>query len=442
MEEKKEVEQQTAEQAQNPSEAPAKQSAAKKNGLARHIAFVLVAVLLVGGVGTSIGMNAWMMSTQASQNAKVSQYIDDERARQAEDAEQESSYQEDGFKVMDQYEIRSTTDISDAYLNGDPSGLSDEDKETYDMAVAVLDEVIEDGMSDYEKELAIYDWMVDNIGQGSGYTITMPGENTQAYTPHDVLKSKAAVCVGCATTFRLLCNMEGMEVHIVHNDYHSWDMVKLDDGEWYQVDVYSDVNGAKYCNFNMTDDQARNGHDWDDSALPEAKGTKYSYAVQNAKEVKDFFVIPKKVRAVIKPGKDSSLYYKFKNKLTDADLALADQMVQLMQQAICSMQGGENMSINAAWVDDGEDSYILAIYIYDYSDSSTSSLADADASQVTEMTNKVNEAFDSAVTDPNESDGDTTYYLEGDEDTGMMSDAVTEDTAAESDGSAAEYAAE
>ena len=410
MEEKKEAveqkkEQQTAATQVAVSESAGKRASGKKNGLARHVAFALVAVLLVGGVGTSIGMSAWMMNTQAAQNEKVSKYIDDERARQAEEAEQESTYQEDGYKVMDQYEIRSTTQISDAYLNNDPSGLSDEDKKTYDMAKEVLDEIITDGMSDYEKELAIYDWMVDNIGQGSGHTISMPGQNSESFTPHDVLLNHNAVCVGYATTFRLLANMEGMEVHIVHNDYHSWDMVKLDDGEWYQLDIYSDANGSKYRNFNMTDEQARNGHDWDDSALPEAKGTKYSYAVQSAVEVKDLFEIPAKVRDIIKPGKSGSLFFKFPKKLTDKDLSLADQMMQIMQQAMYSVEGGDNKDLSASWVDDGNGGYVLAIYVSDYSGNSSSPVGDADPKKVTEMTNKINELFGSQVMDPNDSDG-------------------------------------
>lgn len=403
--EKKNVAEQVTASTQAESGTSGKRASGKKNGLARHVAFALIAVLLVGGVGTSIGMSAWMMNTQAAQNEKVSKFIDDERARQAEEAAQESTYQEDGYKVMDKYEIRSTTQISDAYLNNDPSALSDEDKETYDMAKAVLDEIITDGMSAYEKELAIYDWMVDNIGPGSGHIISMPGQNSESFTPHDVLLNHNAVCVGYATTFRLLANMEGMEVHIVHNDYHSWDMVKLDDGEWYQLDIYSDVNGSKYRNFNMTDEQARNGHEWDDSALPEAKGTKYSYAVQSAVEVKDLFEIPAKVRDIIKPGKSGSLFYKFPKKLTDKDLSLADQMIQIMQQAMYSVQGGDNKDLSASWVDDGEGGYVLAIYVSDYSGNSGSSIGDADPKKVTEMTNKINELFGSQVMDPNDASG-------------------------------------
>ena len=371
----------------------------KTNGLVHHIAAALALALIIGGVGTSIGMNVKLMDQMNTQNAKVSQFIDDERARQAKEAEQENGYQEDGFKVMDQYEIRSTTAISDAYLKGDPSGLSGEDRETYDLAKAVLDEIIKDGMSGYEKELAIYEWMLENSGQGSGHLISMPGQNSQAFTPYQVLTSHTGVCVGYATTFRLLANMVGLDVHIVHNDYHSWDMVKLDDGEWYQLDIYSDSNGARYRNFNMTDEMARNGHEWDGSALPEAKGTKYSYAVQNAEAVKDLFEVPPKVREALK-GKSSSLYFKFPKMLTDQELALADQMISLMQQAMYSVPGGDSKDISASWIPDGEEKYVLAIYVNDCSQSNTS-LGDAVPEKVTQMTNKINELFGSQVIDPN-----------------------------------------
>lgn len=379
-----------------------KQRNATRKGLKRagYVAACVAAVLLIAGVGTSVGMNVVLMQEMNAQNTKVSRFIDDERARQAKESEQENTYQEDGFVVMDQYEIRSTTNISDAYLKNDPSGLGSEDKETYDMAKTVLDQIIRDGMTDYEKELAIYDWMVDNIGHGSGHTISMPGQSAQAFTPYGVLKGKNAVCVGYATTFRLLANMVGLDVHIVHNDYHSWDMVKLDDGEWYQLDIYSDSQGAKYRNFNMTDEMARNGHDWDGSALPEAKGTKYSYAVQNAKELKDLFEVPAEVRAAF-DQKGASLFFKFPKTLSEQDMALADQMMIVMQQAMYALPGAESKDLSAAWLPDGEDRYVLAVYINDYSQNSSPS-EDAVPEQVSQMTNKINELFGSTVADPNQ----------------------------------------
>lgn len=422
----------------------------KKGSGAKKAAAGVLCVVLVGGMAASVGMNGYLMSQmnqQLSASETVTQFVADERARQAKEAEQESTYQEDGYKVMEQYEIISTTQISDAYKNGDPSGLDEEDKKTYDMASAVLDEIIKDGMSDYEKELAIYDWMVDNIGQGRGQVISLPGQSNEAYTPYMVLSSGGAVCVGYATTFRLLANMVGLDVHIVHNDYHSWDMVKLDDGEWYQLDVYSDVNGARYRNFNMTDEMARNGHDWDGSSLPEAKGTKYSYAAQNAVAVKDLFEIPEKLRAAFEKKESTSLYFKFPAMLTDAEIALANQMISAIQQAMYSLPGADTMDIMASWVDDGEGKYVMAVYINNYANTE-STLGDADPAQVTEMINKVNELFGSQVADPAADAGaaepaaDTTEPVADEAYVTENADAVSETVIGGADGPTATFVAE
>ena len=199
-----------------------------KNKKVTYFLCGMFALLTIGGIGACIGSSVVLMDQSNEQFSKVNQFIDDERARQAKEAEQSNPYQEDGYKVMEQYEIRSTRQISDAFLNKDPSKLQGEDKETYDMAKAVYDKIIKDDMNGYEKELAIYNWMVENIRQSSGYAIIMPGQNTQAYTPHDVLKRRRAVCVGYATTFRLLANMAGLEVHIVHNEVEH-DLATIED---------------------------------------------------------------------------------------------------------------------------------------------------------------------------------------------------------------------
>lgn len=406
MEEKREETREAAEQAADAkaSAEPLAKPAKRKGVLARNVAFALVAAVLLGGVGTSVGMNVVLMDemqAQKEQSKKMSQFIDDERARQAKEAEQESDYQEDGYKVMNQYEIKSTKQISDAYLKNDPSGLSDEDKRTYDMASKLLGEIIKDNMTDYEKELAIYEWMVDNIGHGSGHVISMPGQNSECYTPHDVLMSKNAVCVGYATTFRLLANMVGLDVHIVHNDYHSWDMVKLDDGEWYQLDVYSDAGGAKYRNFNMTDEMARNGHEWDGSSLPEAKGTKYSYVVQNAKPLKNLSELPKKMKKALEKKQDH-LFFKFPKALTEEEYAVADQMMSLIQQAMYSIPGGDSMDMGAMWVANGvDDNYVLAIYINDYSNNNGNGNTELAPEKVSELVKKINEVFGVTLPDPN-----------------------------------------
>lgn len=350
---------------------------------------VLTFALVAGGMGVGIAS----LVRNERQSAKVNTFIEYQMEKEAEAQKQENEYIEDGYVIGGTYEIKSTTQISDAYKNADPSGLSAEDQETYQLASDVIDKVIKDGMSDYEKEVAIYDWMFDNIGQGMSTTIQMPGQNASAYTPHDVLTSKNAVCVGYATTFRLLMNMLDMDVHIVHNDYHSWNEVKLDDGEWYQVDIYTDVSSrVRYRNFNMTDDIARTGHDWDGSGLPEAKGIKYSYALQNAKKAKDLFEIPAKIKEVVDSNKSDALYFSFPKKFTEADIALANTMISQCQQNMYALENGGSCDLSAAFYPDENDSFVLAIYVTNYTSNQNQS-EKANEKDVEKMTATINEVF-------------------------------------------------
>lgn len=361
----------------------------KKKVIVLTVAGVLTFALIAGGMGVGIAS----LVRSEMQSAKVNTFIEYQMEKDAEAQKQENEYIEDGFKVGGNFEIKSTAQISDAYKKSDPSGLSAEDQETYQMASDVIDKVIKDGMTDYEKEVAIYDWMFDNIGQGMSTTIQMPGQNASAYTPHEVLSSKNGVCVGYATTFRLLMNMLGMDVHIVHNDYHSWDEIKLDDGEWYHVDIYTDVSSrVRYRNFNMTDDIARNGHEWDDSGLPEAKGIKYSYALQNAKEAKDLFEIPAKIKELVDSNKSDALYFSFPKKFTESDIALANTMISQCQQSMYALANGGSCDLSASFYPDGNDSYVLAVFITNYTGNQNQT-EKADEKDVEKMTQTINEVF-------------------------------------------------
>lgn len=388
----------------------------KKHASGKRAAKTIVSIALAGCLTASLGLNIYQINQSFSQNRKVNKFIDNQLERQAKEEEKENTYQEDGYLVGDQYEIRSTTHISDAYKSGDDSGLENEDKETLKMASDVLKKIIKDGMSNYEKELAVYRWMYKNVGQGHGSSVTLPGSNSSAFTPYGALSGQSTVCVGYATTFRLFMNMLDMDCHIVHNEYHSWDMVQLDDHEWYQVDVYSDVSGrCQYQNFNMTDEIARNSHDWDDSALPAAKGIKYSYAVQNSKELKDIYKVPASIKKAL-DKKKSSQYFKFKKPLDREELPIADLLLNQMNMALMSMPGFENYNMSGMWYQDENDQYILGIFIHNYGEVEES-VFDEGSPEGKKMIEAVTKAF--GVDVPEEG--------EGTED--MAVDAAASDTA-------------
>lgn len=361
----------------------------KKGSAVKITAAVLLSCCLIA----SLGLNVYQSYAQREYADRMGGFIDEQRDRWAEEEKQENEYIEDGFKVGGEYEIRSTTHISDAYKTGDESQLSPEDKETLKMAKDVLDEVIEDGMDDYEKEEAIYKWLVKNIGHGSGGVIGRPGMSRSAFTPHDVLLNRNAVCVGYATTFRLFMNMLGMDVHIVHNEYHSWDLVKLGD-EWYHVDVYSDAHGTLYSNFNMTDAVCRSGHNWDESALPEAKGVKYSPAVRNGVEVDGILAVPAALKTAMDETSGSlTAFFKFKTPLTDEDSKMAEYLVSQIESALMYLPDSD-FYMRAMWYPGEGESEILGLSIERYGQSDEPDRFDPDSEAAQAIIKAIAEAFE------------------------------------------------
>ena len=352
--------------------------------------------VLAGGltacIVANVGLAGYQVAKTNKSDEKIIKFIDNQLERQAKEEEKANAYIEDGYLVGEAYEIRSTKAISDAYLSGDDSGLSAEDKETLEMAAKIFEKETKKCKSVYEKEVAIYEWMYKNIGEGNSTQVMMANEDVNDFTPHGVLSSKNAVCVGYATTFRLFMNMMGMDCHIVHNEYHSWNLVQLDDGEWYHVDLYSDVSAAsKFCNFNMTDAVARSEHSWDGSALPEAKGSKYQYAVQNAKETKDLYAVPKLVKKGL-DKKTSGVFCSFKKKLKEEDLPLADVLVGQMESAMMMTEKYQNADITARWYLDEDENYILALYLC-YYESTTPDNTDVDEKTKKKMASEVEKIF-------------------------------------------------
>jgi len=379
----------------------------KKKASKLGIANVVLSSITLASLAAVIGLSVTVMDKNKKQDEFVKKYIEEQYEEKAKALEQTSTYIEDGYKIGDSYEIKSTKAISDAYISGNTEGLSAEDKDTLDMAKAVLDEVIKDGMTDYEKEKALFDWLCDNVGgDNSNTVIAMPGTSAgDTFTPHGVLSSKQAVCVGYATTFRLLVNMLGMDCHIVHNEFHSWDIVKIED-EWYQLDIYSAHNQkgeGRYAFFNLTDAEMMTLNQWSSDSLPNAKGKKYSYACMNKVEANSIMDVPKIVKDNLKNKKYVS-YISFKNQLTEEDINIANEIISQITYAAdmgafaedfvpmdanstndTSKQtqvtateetefteegtsGEELFYVTGRWYDDGNGSYILGVLIEKSSD--------------------------------------------------------------------------
>ncbi len=308
------------------------------------------AALLFGGVAAStvFSVMAYSESKSASEAAKNSDSINPGQESSVTDIEALSekvaagvfqklkNFEENGFGkqtdseghilIAGEYPIIDYHYIAEAYANGDDSDLSDKDKAVYKAMSEIINEIWTDDMSLYEKELAAHDWLAANVSFDDGSLSAIPTASEDAASPYGALVQKKCVCVGYATTFQLLMYAAGAEdCQVVHDtDYgHSWNIVKLDDGEYYFVDVYSDADDgvASHSAFNVSSERLSESHDWDQSAYPEASGTKYNYAVASAVEIATVYDLPQEVYDFLEENKKVAapeLYFTIPDKETCA----------------------------------------------------------------------------------------------------------------------------
>lgn len=206
-------------------------------------------------------------------------------------------------EYLEIHEIYDDTAVVEAYKSGDDSGLSDEDKFTLEKVTEVIDEIIKDDMTDYEKEFAVYTWLVKYVNYDEESFSAIP-DNIEDYNyyPYGVLKYHSAICVGNATTFKLFMDILGIDCKIIHSTEegeHAWNMVCLD-GDWYHVDVTFDsgMNGEPgYEYFNVPDCfKEDGGFPWDRDEFPVADSIKYTYILQDAKEIKSITELPQLIK--------------------------------------------------------------------------------------------------------------------------------------------------
>ena len=181
--------------------------------------------------------------------------------------------------------------ILKAWKSGDASKLSGKNKSILDACAGVIRSLITSKMSDYEKELAIHDWIIDWASYDEESLSNAPDANPDPDNdnPYGLLINKTAICRGFTCTFQLFMDMLGVECIIVEGasgykrDEHAWNMVRID-GEWYCVDVtwnnpigqgvaFGSEITHKY--FNVTSQFMRDtGHHWDSGSVPEATAPK------------------------------------------------------------------------------------------------------------------------------------------------------------------------
>ena len=347
---------------------------------------IIVSIIVLLGVGAAAGLSVMTYM-------KVS----DMESRQIETPPEGSVEGEDNITIGGSYRILSTKAISDAYISGDSSALSEKDKETLQMASDILAQIITDSMSDFEKEQAVFTWMNEKIGDDPDVTVLVRDNSTD--NPHGVLSGRSAVCVGYATTFRLFMQMLDIPCMVVHNTdlVHSWDLVQID-GHWYHVDLYS-ANGERdpkqYLNRN-DELQGYYGYSWDMSFYPAADSLEKSYIYMNSEAADDIYTIPSTLKKAIDDQKPMLSLI-----IPDSDnvQTLAENMLGSIEGKLMSSVEYQSISLTHQIVSAGGDGILVYIKIDDYSVSD-------DDDDITDITDDELERIDKAI---NDSFGDLTY---------------------------------
>ena len=132
-------------------------------------------------------------------------------------------------------------DIVRAWQSGDFSGLSQREQETFDTAMALVEQGRSETADLMELELWLHDWICTHVEYDSPYTYVNPED----YVGLDELTCVGAIldgkanCQGYTDAFYLLGTLAGLEVHKVFgtaSEGHCWNAVRLD-GWLYTVDV-------------------------------------------------------------------------------------------------------------------------------------------------------------------------------------------------------------
>lgn len=172
--------------------------------------------------------------------------------------------------------------VVQAYKTGDTSKLTDpKDVYVYNKAVEVIYQVIKPNMTDYQKEVAIHDYIISNTHYDLDHLDQLAKTNPDSFTAYGLLKNRKSVCLGYTRTFQLFMDMLDIECITIHStanggEEHAWNMIKL--GKiWYHVDVTwddpipDDENIKIHTFLNVTSSFMKStGHEWDESKFPKA----------------------------------------------------------------------------------------------------------------------------------------------------------------------------
>ena len=212
----------------------------------------------------------------------------------------------------------------------------------------VVEKTVKASMNEYEKALALHDWLTANAQYDMSYT---------EYEADGVLLNGKGVCQSYALAYYLLLEEAGIESSYSFGNGHMWNTVKID-GEWYHVDVTWDdpvyLSGGKVVNKNTNDHtffglsdaaiQQFDNHEclYDTGIVAESYESSYFFQNGDLDEIKAY------VQNKLNDGK-TSFTYKFSDT-SEKTTVMVSTAALMLRETTFSVKG-ENVRVNV--IEDG-----------------------------------------------------------------------------------------
>lgn len=231
--------------------------------------------------------------------------------------------------------IYDDTAVVEAYKSGDDSKLTD-DKDKYILKELkkAVGEIIKDGMSEYDKEKAVYDYVFSqtHFNDDSLVAISDDSEDDESYNPYGFFHDHSTICVGNATTIKLFFDVLGIDSKIIH----------------------STENGE---------------HAWNKEDFPECTATDDCYICKNAKKLDSVYDIPQRIKEAMS-DKGKTIYMSLDVPDGAGSTAVAEQVTNIISNFYIDdynvsstpvIDAGDKVcfgiSLNSADDDDSDNSY-------------------------------------------------------------------------------------
>lgn len=240
------------------------------------------------------------------------------------------------FQYIDNYDSTSLFLSYSVQPDNSDSNRLKKAKEKFNKTVDKIVDGAPKNATDYELELYVNDYLVDNCvyDKEAAESEELEGHENDAY---GALVEKKAVCEGYSRAFQLLCNRLGVDCISISGsgdgESHAWNNVRLD-GEWYEVDVtWNDTDGDTefpiYDYFNLPSDEFSESHStsplYSETSLseyvnsdyyynvfaPVCTGTKYYYYSYSCVTVDDINDSEEITNAIAQAAKDGEEFFDF-----------------------------------------------------------------------------------------------------------------------------------